>query len=347
MQVRKPKGFWNSLDNRQQFANDLFNYLKENSIHRLRFSHIKELGGTGLLRKYNWDLSELKQNLALEIDVQHINIHNTKKKQIKDKNHWQNIENQRNFLKSIEKKFNFTKIDDWNRITNKTFIENGGSGLLNFFKGNIHTMLTTIYPSHYFDKKELKTKEFIKNLINYQINYNIQKKEDWYRISPEKKYNCGNLPSKSLQKMLLSVHQDEEWNLNLFHHRSKKATQNWLKICLQKNFPQHFVIESYLHPFYNLNYNSNNNDGNEFDNSEYSLTKGKRLELDVFIPSLNLAFEYQGQQHFDEIPSFGCLEVYKKRDHRKYLLCEQHSINLVAIPYWWDRSISSLPLCPL
>jgi hypothetical protein len=65
------------------------------------------------------------------------------------------------------------------------------------------------------------------------------------------------------------------------------------------------------------------------------------LELDVFIPKLNLAFEYQGIQHFEPIEHWGgkkSLEQGKLRDRTKKTLCEQNNIKLIYIYYYEEIS---------
>ena len=60
------------------------------------------------------------------------------------------------------------------------------------------------------------------------------------------------------------------------------------------------------------------------------------LELDIFIPDLNLAFEYQGQQHFHPIPFWGGDEAFRKlkeRDKKKCLLCRELKVTLIEVNY--------------
>lgn len=60
------------------------------------------------------------------------------------------------------------------------------------------------------------------------------------------------------------------------------------------------------------------------------------LELDIFVPQQNLAFEYQGQQHYHPIKAWGgkkaLLEV-QKRDSRKSHICQEKGISLVKVDY--------------
>lgn len=80
------------------------------------------------------------------------------------------------------------------------------------------------------------------------------------------------------------------------------------------------------------------------------------MELDLWCPNLNLAFEYQGTQEFLS----GVLQFLKgeqhyhnfdfqshsrspsKRDNTKLLKCQEMSITLVQIPYWWDGKKDTL-----
>lgn len=60
------------------------------------------------------------------------------------------------------------------------------------------------------------------------------------------------------------------------------------------------------------------------------------LYLDIFIPSINTAVEYQGQQHYEPIEYFGGEERFfdnKERDTRKQILCKNNGVTLLEWPY--------------
>ena len=70
----------------------------------------------------------------------------------------------------------------------------------------------------------------------------------------------------------------------------------------------------------------------------------KPLDFDIFIPSLNLAFEYQGLQHYTAVRSLNAHRhaQAQARDQIKLELCRKEGITLVVIPYWWDKLTISL-----
>jgi hypothetical protein len=54
--------------------------------------------------------------------------------------------------------------------------------------------------------------------------------------------------------------------------------------------------------------------------------------IDIFLPALSLAIEYQGEQHFEPVKRFGGKEAFDKgqqRDKRKALLCKENGVELV------------------
>src|SRR5947209_6590090 len=85
----------------------------------------------------------------------------------------------------------------------------------------------------------------------------------------------------------------------------------WLLLKFVNNiFQRHDVLPRYKHPF-----------------MSFSGTK-VQIELDIFLPTLSLAFEYQGRQHFQPV-TFFVLGDLPKRDNEKRTLCEQAGISLV------------------
>jgi hypothetical protein len=66
------------------------------------------------------------------------------------------------------------------------------------------------------------------------------------------------------------------------------------------------------------------------------------MQLDIYIPSLSLAFEYHGKHHFEDVFYFGQYNQYKTRDEEKVAACKASGITLIVVPYWWDKTRQSL-----
>jgi len=136
----------------------------------------------------------------------------------------------------------------------------------------------------------------------------------------------GFLYGRNLIEALKIVFPNEEWgNKDLFSRRNKKSRQRWLFLKVQEIFDSHEIFEDFKH-------------------KEMSQKAGYSIELDLFIPKLNLAFEYQGEHHYEENPKggFGSFESQQFRDQKKKQICSEHGIELIIIPYWWENKIESL-----
>lgn len=62
----------------------------------------------------------------------------------------------------------------------------------------------------------------------------------------------------------------------------------------------------------------------------------KHLRFDFYIPSINTCIEYNGKQHYKEVPFFGgkkYLKLIQKRDKIKENYCCENGINLITIKY--------------
>lgn len=66
-------------------------------------------------------------------------------------------------------------------------------------------------------------------------------------------------------------------------------------------------------------------------NIKYNDTSAILAELDIYIPSLKLAFELNGIFHYEPIFGLDKLTEIQKRDKRKILTCAQNNIELVII----------------
>jgi hypothetical protein len=83
------------------------------------------------------------------------------------------------------------------------------------------------------------------------------------------------------------------------------------------------ILENYRHP-------------------ELLHSSGVSMELDIFIPKEQLAFEYQGAHHYYDVYALGSGWNQQNRDKEKRETCKDKGITLIEIPYWWDKTLTSL-----
>ena len=64
----------------------------------------------------------------------------------------------------------------------------------------------------------------------------------------------------------------------------------------------------------------------------------RALEFDMFYPQYNFAIEYNGEQHYRDVPHFESLHFQQfSRDHIKAVLAHDNGICLVIVPYTYNK----------
>eukprot|EP01126_Amoeba_proteus_P003771 TRINITY_DN11269_c0_g1_i6.p1 TRINITY_DN11269_c0_g1~~TRINITY_DN11269_c0_g1_i6.p1 ORF type:complete len:192 (-),score=29.92 TRINITY_DN11269_c0_g1_i6:103-678(-) len=90
---------------------------------------------------------------------------------------------------------------------------------------------------------------------------------------------------------------------------------------------ENLIFEDYLHP--DILWNSD-----------------QHVSFDVFVLKYNLAFEYQGEQHYHDLSRFYGMNsrflLNFVRDEVKRVKCQNMGITLVVVPYWWNGQPDSL-----
>jgi hypothetical protein len=66
------------------------------------------------------------------------------------------------------------------------------------------------------------------------------------------------------------------------------------------------------------------------------------MELDIYVPSLGLALEYQGEQHYGNNPKFGNTASVRKRDQQKEIACKEYGITLIPVKFTWKKDQKSI-----
>eukprot|EP01114_Cavostelium_apophysatum_P019375 TRINITY_DN6228_c0_g2_i1.p2 TRINITY_DN6228_c0_g2~~TRINITY_DN6228_c0_g2_i1.p2 ORF type:complete len:176 (+),score=29.60 TRINITY_DN6228_c0_g2_i1:928-1455(+) len=126
-----------------------------------------------------------------------------------------------------------------------------------------------------------------------------------------------------LSRLISSVYHEHKWDefkFNANHGHLRKSQQLLMKRVMQLLPTGVDFHLNYIH--HGLHFAS-----------------GKPMQLDIFVPTMNLAFEYQGRQHYAPVR---VLPANVETDQEKLAACQMRGITLIAVPYWWDGSMDSL-----
>ena len=320
---KKQTGYWQNKENVQQFLLNLkekLNLRSPNDWNLLTARQIKSFGGSSLLHHY--PLYSIKALGCPEGKL----LFNPPKIENKPSRYWKNENNVQKFLFYLKEKLNLETVEDWNSISQQQIIENGGCSILNIY--SLYEIKCMGFPDGklYFDKpqkppgywdKEENIIEFIKEI---EEKFEIKSSNNWNRISKNQILSLGggSLFTK------YSIHELINKKIDYKFKSNSRASQRWLFLQIQKLFPCEEIIEDYFH-------------------SGISRESGFHVQFDIFILNKNIAFEYHGKQHYEDMPAaFAPVELYQLRDKEKKELCDEFNIKLIVIPFWWDNSLESL-----
>ena len=320
----KPIGYWDNEDNVKFFLTTLgekLNLVTADDWNSITVKDIKSNGGTTLLRLYSiYTLKCLGSNYS---------IHNDLNPRY-PAGYWNKDENVLKLLMEIKEKLNFKTPGDWNKLSVQTLLLFGGtSTLLRTY--SLYQLKCMAFPSgkDIFDSN--KSSEYwedhnnVQNFLDLlQNTYDLKSEEDWTRLSHQQVLAVGGrglikkISLKGIIQRKFPNAKVKKKSLN------KRSSQRWLFLQVQKLFPGEEIIEDYYH-------------------SEISRHAGSAIQFDIFLINKSIAIEYNGKQHYEDIPKgFSPLELFKYRDQEKEKICNKFGIRLVIIPYWWDNKLESL-----
>ena len=275
---------------------------------------VKKAGGQNLLKAHGGSLSLLLSSLYP------LHLWSFDKMKIKKKEAMKKIEKQRELMDLLFYKLKLISFDDWKKGLITKLYHNGGKQLLEIYSNDIFSLLRSVYPNYPWSISSSSSPSSSLIFSRLMKEYCIERKRDWYRVPIVK---VEREEGVNLYRLLKKTYPNEQWAKHHFISRSKKSTQRILFTHLRSLFPSVAMIENYRHPL---------------------LPSFQHLiEIDIFLPSLNFAFEYHGQQHFDDLPfAFNSILSYLSHDQLKQRISKLRGVTLICIPYWWDLSLSSL-----
>ena len=142
---------------------------------------INKHGGESLLKKYS--IFQLKCFACPEVEQNYFKESNKNQKDLK---YWEDKENIKNFLNKLKLKLNLKKFEDWEKITNKQIIKEGGNNLLKKYK--INELKAIGFPEGNFTSKKTSgywnKNENIANFINkLREKLNLETINDWNKLN--------------------------------------------------------------------------------------------------------------------------------------------------------------------
>lgn len=312
------------LDFLSWFANEV-GYKTQEDWYNINEKILLKNYGVGILSQYNFSPCEIVMNCFAD------KIWHPWSFKSVSRDHWKNPNNCLNFLLWYEKENGFTKKEDWYNVKIQDLKNICGSGFPAQYSCSICKILTTFFKDFNWEEWNFHRvpKNFwndFKNHIRYKDalskKLGITKYEDWYDVTQEIFYDNrgGGLMgryNKKIPKFIMAT--IPEFNFDIEKFTKGGETQKAVYRIVKNKYND--AKFNYKHS--DLRFESSN----------------VKMELDVFIPSLNLAIEYQGKQHFIAIPRFGGekgLKDCQRRDIEKREKCKLNGIKLIEIHYSWD-----------
>ena len=321
---KKSIGYWDNKNHVLQFLQKLkekYNLNTPEDWNNITQKQILSFGGRSLFHKYS--LYQLKLMACPEGKF----LFNPTPK---PSGYWENKDNVLQFLNEVKEKYNLNTPDDWNNITQKEIFIMGGRTLLHKYsifelkylacpEGRNLFNQYQFKPVGYWDDEQ-NVSQFVDQL---KQKLNLQNPEDWNRLSKNQiEFHGGSKRKLSVKKIIQTQYPNS--NIETRNKGFKRSSQRWLFLQVQKLFPHEEIVEDYFH-------------------SEISRESGYSVQFDIFLINKNIAIEYHGEHHFEDIPSkFSPIELCQERDKEKIKLCEKYGVQLVIIPYWWDNQLDSL-----
>ncbi len=360
-----PKGHWFDFHHHRSFFDGVA--VEANISHpidwyTIKKSLVEKIGGKGVLTSYyNDSLITALQHVYPEYEWNDWQFEKA------SKGYWitnNNGNRRREYLDQLgHSVFGITSFEDWYKVESRDIQQQSGArGFIStYYNDSLPQALEELYPEYHWNmwkfatvpkrywKNESNQKEFVRWLTK---QLNIHTPEDWKGVSIKQIASLGGLTllqnNGGLLSLLCNYFPGHPWDKVLYHsysdkkgrnHRyssSQSKSQSHLFKLIEELFPQYQIYSN--HPITNNNNNNNTGKDNNRIHTSNSRTRNMKysqLELDIYIPSLQLAIEYQGEQHFQSYPLFGSLSLQQHRDEEKRKVSSLSSL-LIVLPYFDD-----------
>jgi hypothetical protein len=125
--------------------------------------------------------------------------------------YWDDIENQREFLTSLQKTLSIYDMPQWYRVTSAEIKAHGGAGLLKRYQGSMRDMLVTVFYRHAWQEWRFHVKDSDSKyggsemqerqrslrgfLDSIAVKLSLRVFDDWYRVSVKEVWPTATLYS--------------------------------------------------------------------------------------------------------------------------------------------------------
>jgi very-short-patch-repair endonuclease len=319
------KKFWSDNSTQHLFLQWLSNRLSwstRQDYYKLTTKLLKDNKGSGLLNYYNQSSLQLLNGLLSPpegddewypwlFDGSTPN------------NYWDYIENRRKYADWLYKRLGFTKMEDWYTVSQDTFRENYGSGLIlnpRTYNSSHIAFLKDVYPDYNFLPwlfsqttqgywKTLENRISAVKWLGEQCGF--KKVDDWYGICREdiRHNSLGGLAvhyyNDSISHMIIECNPQIVFDSSKFniYKTERKITAYLTKHNIQ------FV-------------------------PQYKIHKGRKngwFKMDAYLLDLGICIEIDGPQHFRQVRTWLHPLLQKKRDVFKMNLLKEKGIRCIRL----------------
>ena len=248
--------------------------------------------------------------------------------------YWNDEKNQEEYMKWLGEQLNITDQEGWYNVTWEDMIKYDGSYLLKKYSNSPPFVIMNTLKEYKWDiwkfrkipkpiLAKLRTdltvqKEFLNYLMKEEYLTSV---DELLSITKQKLRKYASLTHMEYINLVKTVYPETNSSeYGLFRHKTQKILFNYIKVL----FPDEEIRSN--------------------DRTTVKTQIGTPLELDIYLPVKQIAFEYQGEQHYSYVKKFGSRNLFEiqLKDANKLEACKRIGITLVTIPYWWDLSIHSL-----
>jgi len=249
--LRAPSNFWAEKENQKAFLDFLakkFGFKDGEMEGWYKVSHkmIIENGGSGLLKRFDGSFQSLLESIYPDFKWDPLKFIKA------PMNYWDSMENQRKFMENLSIKLGIHGKDDevdkrWYKLTHKMLLENGGNGLLLYFKGSIPNMISSIFPELKFElwkfsvrsERMQKAPQSEKEMLDFvEAALDLKLPLDWLRVDQDQLTALGvsrflKFSNGSLFLALKSRYPNENWS-EIVSRRSAKPRGKTAKATRMK-----------------------------------------------------------------------------------------------------------------